>query len=149
MRDVRKPVRYVLFRIHQSSNTFAIPVQYVERIEPIAGKVIFIPRSPNHGVYRARGKNISIIQLAQLLGLEKGANRNFSQQNLIFIADRPIGLLVETVLGVETLYPHNEASLLTARLVRGAYYRGGNNDIILGLDVPEILSLASAVPNPE
>lgn len=131
----------VLFRIHHSASLFAVPVQYAAWIEPVVGKVMFLPHSPDRGVYRAHGKPISVIYLSQLFGFEQSPGSVPSKQNLIFIAERQIGFLVEAVLSVEAIYPHKKTSPFTTRLVCGVYHRDGSEDIILGLDVPGILSL--------
>ena len=83
MTNTGEPILGVIFQVHHSSNVFAIPIRHVARIEPIEGKVISLPRFPNHGVYRVHGKNISTICLSWLLGFEKSTSCALSNQNLM------------------------------------------------------------------
>lgn len=144
MTDAEETTLGVIFQIHHSTSAFAIPIRHVAWIEHVKGKVISFPHDPNHGVYSVHGKNICAICLSQLLGFEKSTSCTFPTQNLIILANQQTGFLVEAVLGVETLHPYKNASPLTPQLVFGMYCREGSDDIILGLNVPKVLSLAAS-----
>ena len=83
MTNTEEPILGVIFQVRHSSNVFAIPIRHVVRIESIEGKVISLPRFPNHGVYRVHGKNISTICLSWQLGFEKRTSSAHSNQNLM------------------------------------------------------------------
>ena len=95
----------VLFRIHKDGDLYSIPIQYVTWVEPLVRRPTTVVRSPDHmiGVYPLHGKNISIVNLGYLLGLEHTSDSKSANHSLLIIENTEIGFLVESVLGVETL----------------------------------------------
>ncbi len=98
-------------------------------------------RSPDHiiGVYPTHGKNINIVDLGCLLGLERTSDSKSSSHSLLIIENTAIGLLVESVLGVEILHSRQSPGLLSTQLIQSVYSRGNRDELVLELDVPRLL----------
>lgn len=133
----------ILFRVHQDGDLYSIPIKYVTRIEPLAGKTTVVMRSPNHivGVYPFHGKNIGIVDLGCLLGLERTSDSMSLGRSLLVIENTEIGFLVGAVLGVETLHSRQSSGPLSKQLVQSVYSCDGRDELVLELDVPSLLSI--------
>lgn len=133
----------VLFRITRSSDIYSIPVQYVTRVESSERQTAPAPHTPEHiiGVCQLQGKNISMVDLGCLLGLEHTPNDKHSRQSLLIIVNAKIGFLVESVLGVEALHSRQSSGPLSKQLIQNVYLCDEWNDFILELDVPCLLSI--------
>lgn len=143
MYEEEKGQRSVLFRIYKNGNIFSIPVQYVTSIEPFVGKTTTIVHAPDHvvGLYPLHGKNISIIDLGHLLGLEHTSSIKSFVRSLLIIENTKIGFLVETVLGVETLHSRQSSVPLSRQFIQSVYSCDEKDDLILELDIPRLLSI--------
>lgn len=133
----------ILFRVHQDGDLYSIPIQYVTRVEPLAGKTTAVMRSPSHivGVYPLHGKNIGIVDLGCLLGLERTSDRVSLGRSLLIIENTEIGFAVDAVLGVETLHSRQSSGPLSRQLVQSVYSCDGRNELVLELNVPSLLSI--------
>lgn len=100
MNDEGENRQSVLFRIHNCNTVYSVPAQHISCVESIVGKMFPILRAPAHflGVCRLREKNISIVDLGHLLGLEQISGCESKNQNLLVIENTQVGFLVETVL---------------------------------------------------
>lgn len=133
----------ILFRVYQGGGLYSIPVQYVTRVEPIERQVTAIMRSPDHivGVYPLRGKNICVVDLGCLLGLERTSDRVSLGRSLLVIESTGVGFLVEAVLGVEALYSRQSSGPLSKQLVQSVYSCDGRDELVFELNVPSLLSI--------
>jgi len=139
----RERQRNVLFRIYKGSDLYSIPIQYVTWVEPLVGKTTEVLRSPDHmiGVYPIHGKNISIVDLGCLLGLERTSDSKSSSHSLLIIENTEIGFLVESVVGVEPLRLCQNSDPLSKLLIQNVYLCNNRDELVLGLDVPRLLSI--------
>ena len=105
----------ILFRVHPDGDLYSIPIQYVTRVEPLAGKTTVVMRSLIHifGVYPLHGKNIGIVDLGCLLGLERTSDSVPLGRSLLVIENTEIGFLVDVVLGVEAVHSQQSSGLLS------------------------------------
>ncbi len=133
----------VLFRVYKGGDLYAIPVKYVQRVEPFTEKTTAVLRSPDHiiGVYPIHGKKISIVDLGCLLGFERTSDSKSSSHSLLIIENTAIGFLVESVLGVEILHSRQSPGPLSKQLIRSVYSCGNRDELVLELDVPGLLSI--------
>lgn len=135
----------VLFRVYKGGGLYSIPVQYVQRVEYLAGKTTAVLRSPDHiiGVHPIHGKNINIVDLGCLLGLERTSDSKSSSYSLLIIENTAIGFLVESVLGVEIPHSRKSPGPLSKQLIQSVYSCGDRDELVLELDVPRLLSICS------
>lgn len=135
--------RSVLFRIYKDGDLYSIPIQCITRVEPLVGRPTAVARSPNHmiGVYPLHGKNIGIVDLRCLLGFERTTNSESSGRCLLMIENTGIGFLVEAVLGVETLCSYQRPDPLSKQFIRCVNSCDSRDELVLGLDVPRLLSI--------
>jgi chemotaxis signal transduction protein len=135
--------RSVLFRIYKDGDLYSIPIQCITRVEPLVGRPTAVARSPNHmiGVYLLHGKNIGIVDLRCLLGFERTTNSELSSRCLLMIENTGIGFLVEAVLGVETLRSYQRPDPLSKQFIQCVYSCDSRDELVLGLDVPRLLSI--------
>ncbi len=142
MNDEGENKQSILFRIYHSTNVYSVPVHHILRIESLAGKISPMPRSPDYfvGAYRLHEKSIGIVNLRRLLGLEEAESCESKGRSLLVIADAQVGFLVEAVLSVETLHSRQSVGPFSGRFVHNVYFHGNQNDMILELDIPELLS---------
>ena len=133
----------VLFRIYEGGDLYSIPIQWVTWVEPLEGKPTAVLRSPDHivGVYPINGKNISIVDLGCLLGLERTLDSKSANHSLLIIENTEVGFLVESVLGVETLHSRQSPDLLSKQIIQSVYSCDSRDELVLGLDVPRLLSI--------
>lgn len=139
----RERQRNVLFRIYKGSDLYSIPIQYVTWVEPLVGRPTTLARSPDYmiGVYPLHGKSISIVDLGCLLGLERTSDSKSSSHSLLIIENTEIGFLVESVLGVKTLRLCQNSDPLSKPLIQNVYLYNDRDELVLGLDVPRLLSI--------
>ena len=135
--------RSVLFRIYKDGDLYSIPIQCITWVEPLVRKPTTVTHSPDHiiGVYPLHGKNISIVDLGCLLGLERTSDSKSSSHSLLIIENTEIGFLVESVLGVETLRLCQNSDPLSKPLIQNVYLWNDRDELVLGLDVPRLLSI--------
>lgn len=135
----------VLFRVKKEGDIYSIPVQYVAQVESLKGKIAAIHRSPDYivGVYPLAGKNISIIDLRCLLGLEHVTDHDTPGQSVLVVKNSgtEVGFMVETILGVETLHSRQSSGLLFKKFIQNVYLCDHWDGLILELNVPHLLSL--------
>ena len=133
----------VLFRIHKDGDLYSIPIQYVTWVEPLVRRPTTVVRFPDHmiGVYPLHGKNISIVNLGYLLGLEHTSDSKSANHSLLIIENTEIGFLVESVLGVETLRSRQSPDPLSKQVIQSVYSCDDRDELVLGLDVPHLLSI--------
>lgn len=142
MNNENKHTQSILFRVHSSSTIYSVPVQYILRVESSAAKILPVSRSPDYllGVCRLCEKNISVVNLGHLLGLEQISNCQVKDQCLLIIKNAPVGFLVEAILGVEILHARQSAGPFSGEFVRNVYFCDERNDLIPELDIPKLLS---------
>ena len=133
----------VLFRIYKDGDLYSIPIQCITWVEPLVRKPTTVTHSPDHiiGVYPLHGKNISIVDLGCLLGLERTSDSKSSSHSLLIIENTEIGFLVESVLGVETLRSRQSPDPLSKQVIQSVYSCDDRDELVLGLDVPHLLSI--------
>ncbi len=133
----------VLFRIYKDGDLYSMPIQCITWVEPLVGRPTTVACSSNHmiGVHPLHGENISIAYWGCLLGFERTANSESSSQCLLMIENTGIGFLVEAVLGVETLCSHQRPNPLSRQFIQCVYSYDGQDELVLGLDVPRLLSI--------
>ena len=133
----------VLFRVYQGGGLYSIPIQCVAWVEPFTKKTTAMMRSPGHivGVYPFHGKNISVVDLGRLLGLERTTDGVSLGRSLLVIENTEIGFAVDAVLGVETLHSPQSSGPLSKQLVQSVYSCDGRDELVLELDVSRLLSI--------
>lgn len=133
----------VLFRVYQGGGLYSIPIQCVAWVEPFTKKTTAMMRSPGHivGVYPFHGKNISVVDLGRLLGLERTTDGVSLGRSLLVIENTEIGFAVDAVLGVETLHSRQSSGPLSKQLVQSVYSCDGRDELVLELDVSRLLSI--------
>lgn len=133
----------VLFRVYQGGGLYSIPIQCVAWVEPFTKRPAAMMRSPGHivGVYPFHGKNISVVDLGRLLGLERTADGVSLGRSLLVIENTEIGFAVDAVLGVETLHLRQSSGPLSKQLIQSVYSCDGRDELVLELDVPSLLSI--------
>ena len=133
----------LLFRVYQGGDLYSIPLQYVTWVEPLAGKPAAVLRSPDYiiGVYPIHGRNIRIVDMGRLLGLERTSDGRPAHHSLLIIENTEIGFLVESVLGVETLHSRQNSGSFAKQLIQSVYSCDGRDELVLELDMPRLLSL--------
>lgn len=142
MNNENEHTQSILFRVHNSSTIYSVPIQCVLRVESSAVKILPVSRSPDYlvGICRLCEKNISIVNLGQLLGLEQISNWQAKDQCLLIIKNAPVGFWVEAILGVEILHARQSAGPFSGEFVRNVYFCDERNDLIPELDIPKLLS---------
>lgn len=138
---------------------YGLDVEYIFDIRPLEG-ITHVPRVPAWvtGVVNLRGQIISVVDLLTFLGLP--SNRHSSDEYYLLMVQIPgmeLALLVDEVLSVESLPLRQvqEASGMVRGLrpemvrglvvrqqeqIAGATTNGGENETIVFLDLPALLS---------
>jgi len=119
--------RHVLFRA--GGERFALPLSAVREVVLPQPPFARVPRSGAAvvGAMNLRGRVIALVELATLLDLPPAAG-GASGQVLVLEAERPaLGMLVQSVLGVEVLGPGAAETVLdgAALAARAAAHFGG------------------------
>lgn len=137
------PARNILFRVYQGGDLYSIPIQYVTWVASLTGKITAVLRSPDHivGIYPIHGKNISIVDTGRLLGLKHTSDSNLANRSLLILENTKIGLLVESILGVETLHSRQDSGPFTKQLIQSVYLCDSRDELVLELDMPRLLSI--------
>jgi purine-binding chemotaxis protein CheW len=121
---------------------YAVEVSYVREIYPM-GQITAVPRAPGFvvGLFSARGRLISVIDLHAFLGLLK-TNHN-SESKLIVVAtpELEIALMADQVSDVTTVYEEELESVTSAHMANLAeFIQGIAPGAIAVLDLPALLS---------
>ncbi len=135
--------RSILFRVYQGGDLYSIPVQYVTWVEPLTGKTTAVLCFPDYiiGVYPIHRKNISIVDIGRLLGLERTSDSRPANHSLLILENTGIGFLVESVLVVETLHSRQDSGSFAKQLIQSVYSCDDRDELVLELDMPRLLSI--------
>jgi purine-binding chemotaxis protein CheW len=125
--------RHVLFQV--GGERFALPLQAIREVVTPQPPFARVPRTSEavRGAMNLRGRVVAVVDLAPLVGL--AGQRLLPGQGQVVVLDRErrgLGLLVEGVLGVETLEPPE---------------RGGEGPVVRG--VASVRGAAVTVLDPE
>jgi purine-binding chemotaxis protein CheW len=147
-------VTLLVFRLN--SEHYGIDVTHVHEIYP-RQQLTPVPRTPSFvaGVFSARGRILSVIDLRTFLGLPAPPSPNgrgqaeVTQTKIIVVADTDsasettqieVGLLVDEVTDVQTIFVEEiEAPLTTQAGIRAHYVRGVTSDLLVVLDLNTLL----------
>jgi len=123
------------------AESYGIDVSFVHEIYPL-GQVTLVPRTPNFvvGIFNARGKLISLIDLCSFLGLP---NIKQSQENKIVVVGNnhlEVGFLVNEVVDVAKVYRNELASPFAGQATaQSKYTLGIGPEMLIVLDVNLLL----------
>jgi purine-binding chemotaxis protein CheW len=122
--------RHVLFRA--GGERFALPLSAVREVVLPQPPLARVPRcgAAVRGAMNLRGRVIALVELATLLDLPPEALDLTASQVLVLDGERPgLGVLVQSVLGVEVLGASGPATLLdgAALAARAASQFGGRS----------------------
>jgi purine-binding chemotaxis protein CheW len=120
--------RHVLFRA--GGERFALPLSAVREVVLPQPPFARVPRTGPavRGAMNLRGRVIALVELAALLDLPPGPREPTAGQVLVLEGERPsLGVIVQSVLGVEVLGAAEPATLLdgAALAARAAAQFGG------------------------
>lgn len=133
---------WVVFKV--SSRNLALPVSHVReilRLQELTG----VPNAPQPvaGVMNLRGHVLPVVNTHALLGLPTRLATKASRVLVFLLDDRPIGLVVDDVTGLERIQvelvqrvPETEALV---KLAKGALPRG-EDELLLLLDPAHVLA---------
>jgi purine-binding chemotaxis protein CheW len=118
-----------------------------------------VPRTPHFlaGVFSARGRILSAIDLASFLGLPARPHRELAQTKIIVVTPTgptaetiqlELGLLVDEVTDIITIF-EDEAELSLATHTGVDYIRGITSDLLVVLDLNALLSDKRLIVNEE
>ena len=133
---------------------YGIEVNQVREIHPI-GQITPVPRTPDYvvGIFSARGRLISLIDLRRFLGL---ASRGLTDQSKIIVVSSEgsdsleIGLLSDEVADVLTIFETDlEPALTTQSLGRAEFIRGITADMLVVLNIQTLLHDERLIINEE
>jgi purine-binding chemotaxis protein CheW len=148
-------VTLLVFRLN--SEHYGIDVTHVHEIYP-RQQLTPVPRTPSFvaGVFSARGRILSVIDLRTFLGLPAPPSPNgrgqaeVNQTKIIVVANidsasetaqMEVGLLVDEVMDVETIFVEEiEAPLTTQAGIRAHHIRGVTSDLLVVLDLNALLN---------
>lgn len=128
---------------------YGIDVHSVREIYP-QQPLTPVPRTPNFvaGIFSARGRILSVINLARFLGLPADQNRVLNQSKIIVVTNSNIareasylevGLVVDEVTDIVTIFK-DEVKQLLANQTRTEYVQGITSDLLVVLDLNALLS---------
>ncbi|HMR65016.1 MAG TPA: chemotaxis protein CheW [Anaerolineae bacterium] len=129
---------------------YGVEVLGVREIHPL-GRLTPVPRTPDFvaGVFSARGRILSVIDLRAFFGLSTSEEEKLSYQKIIVVttegcSDAPaleVGLLVNEVEDVTTIFKSELAPPLpTHNGALARYTRGITADLMMVLDLAALLS---------
>lgn len=137
--------------VRMDGELYGLDVQHIFDIRPLE-HVTFVPRVPAWvlGVINWRGRILSVIDLRRFLGLPEnssGENNTKSTRRLLVLqaGEMEVGVQADEVLAIETI-PINKinredsARAIKAELVNGLFMRAGQQEIIVLLNLPVLLS---------
>jgi len=139
--------RHVVFRA--GGERFALPLEAVREVVVPQPPFARVPRAPAavRGAMNLRGRVVAVVELGPLLGLAPDALG--PGQGHVLLLDRErrgLGVLVSSVLGVESLAPAREAVVEPGRLDRGVAEVFGAAVTVLDADVLEARAAALFQP---
>lgn len=129
---------------------YGIDVSNVREIHP-AGQLTPVPRTPNFsaGVFSARGRILSVIDLGAFLGLPGFTSQTETTKIIIVSsttatsesANMEIGLLADEVADVVTIFENDiEPPLTTHTGIQTEYLQGVTSDLLVILNLNALLS---------
>ncbi|MBE7555764.1 MAG: purine-binding chemotaxis protein CheW [Anaerolineales bacterium] len=148
-------VTLLIFRLN--SERYSIEVAHVHEIYP-REQLTPVPRTPAFvaGVFSARGRILSVIDLRTFFGLPASAPNHgraqaeTNQTKIIVVANTDttsettqveVGLLVDEVIDVQTIFIEEiEAPLTTQDGIYAHHIRGVTSDLLVVLDLNALLS---------
>ncbi len=116
--------RHVLFRI--GGERFALPLEAIREVVNPQPPFARVPRTSDavRGAMNLRGRVVAVVDLAPLVGLSRAAPADGAGRVVVLERDRRgLGLLIDDVLGVESLEVPEAAGGDVVRCVAAA--RGG------------------------
>ncbi|MBF0551742.1 MAG: purine-binding chemotaxis protein CheW [Deltaproteobacteria bacterium] len=127
---------------HLGLEKYAIELTHVAEVYPLKD-LTPLPQTPPFvlGIFNARGRIISVLDLKKLIGLPDVGLTNLNRVIVLRGGDMEFGILADSILGVklipvDTLQP----SLPTLTGVKAEYFRGVTGDRIVVLDGKKILT---------
>ncbi|MFN8453561.1 MAG: chemotaxis protein CheW [Anaerolineae bacterium] len=128
---------------------YGIDVQHVREIYP-RQPLTPVPRTPDFvaGIFSARGRILSVVNLKQFLGLPSAQSRESDQDKIIVVANTnsttdmaqmEVGFLVDEVTDLVTIF-EDEVGLSLATHTGANYVRGITADLLVVLDLSVLLS---------
>jgi purine-binding chemotaxis protein CheW len=136
--------------VRMDGELYGLDVQHIFDIRPLE-HVTFVPRVPAWvlGVINWRGRILSVIDLRRFLGLPEnsGENNTKSTRRLLVLqaGEMEVGVQADEVFAIETI-PINKinredsARAIKAELVNGLFMRAEQQEIIVLLNLPVLLS---------
>lgn len=142
-----KTLDLLIFRLHEEQ--YGIQVSHVREIYPLR-QVTPVPRTPDFvvGVFSARGRLLSVVDLHAFLGLPKIQIHKDSK--IIVVTGEiktdggynpiELGLLADEVEDVRTIFEHNLTPMLSSQIENQTEYTLGiTSDMLIALNLEAFL----------
>jgi len=138
-----------ILRFTLGNEDYAIETSYVREIIPVA-EITPLPCIPPYikGIMNVRGKILSVIDLMAFLGIQRAEPGEFRKVIILHLNDFDIGILADSVPGLQTLSEELQTKLSTIDS-ETKYLKGVTADRIAVLDVERLLSDPKIVVNEE
>ncbi|MBN1484494.1 MAG: chemotaxis protein CheW [Chloroflexia bacterium] len=148
MAELQKKVRQQLIVFTLSEVRFAVPIEQVWRVEPLAEQRLSrVPRSPAflEGVVNVRGRVLPVLDLKKRFGLPASAPLPKARLLIVELEEQYVGLIVDTVEDI-LWFPTariEEPPAMIAQ-ISGEFVQGvgqGPEELLVILDLHRVLSL--------
>ncbi len=143
----RSRLQLIVFRLDQTE--FAVPIEQVWRVEPLAEQPItWVPRAPAflEGVFNVRGQVIPVLDLKRRLGIPVEERSPRARVLIVEMGDQRVGLIVDAVSDIlwfaadRVEPPPPMVAQISGVFVRGVGKEEGR--LLIILDLGEVLSPA-------
>ncbi len=121
---------------------YGLPVSHVREVYPL-GQITPVPRTPNFvvGVFSARGRLISVIDLRAFLGLSPTECSAESKIIVVTAADLEVGFLADTVTDVLTIFQDELEPARPPQVgSRAEFMLGIAPDMLVVLNIPPLFN---------
>ena len=141
----RARIQLIVFRLGQTE--FAVPIDQVWRVEPLAEQhVTWVPRAPGflEGVVNVRGQVIPVLDLKKRLGVSSDQRPPRARVLIVEMEDQRVGLIVDAVSDI-LWFPTDKVEPPPPMVaqISGVFVQGVVKEeerLLIILDLREILS---------
>lgn len=141
----RTRIQLIVFRL--GTTEFAVPIDQVWRVEPLADHAItWVPRAPSflEGVFNVRGQVIPVLDLKKRLGMPAEERTARARVLIVEMEEQRVGLIVDAVSDILWFFtdqiepPPPMVAQISGVFVQGVCKEEGR--LLIILDLREVLS---------
>ncbi len=141
----RTRIQLIVFRL--GSAEFAVPIEQVWRVEPLAEHTVtWVPRAPSflEGVCNVRGQVIPVLDLKKRLGIPAEERTARARVLIVEMEDQRVGLIVDAVSDI-LWFPTDQIEPPPPMVahISGVFVQGVGKEegrLLIVLDLREVLS---------